>query len=91
LNAILNTDDGSRYIGEFGIGVNYGISRFSKDILFDEKIGGTIHLALGNAYEDSGGGNVSSVHWDMIKDLRTHGQVYVDGELVQQNGEFLFL
>ena len=85
----LDTDEGARYIGEFGIGVNYGIQKFTKDILFDEKIGGTIHLALGAAYPESGGTNVSAIHWDMIKDLRTNGKILLDGKVVAENGKFL--
>ncbi|HWI65465.1 MAG TPA: aminopeptidase [Symbiobacteriaceae bacterium] len=84
----LDTDPGARVLGEFGIGCNYGIQRFSKDILFDEKIGGTIHLALGRAYEESGGTNQSAVHWDMIKDLRKEGRLELDGQVIQENGEF---
>lgn len=89
LNKMLDTDEGARFLGEFGIGLNYGIKKFIKNILFDEKIGGTIHLAAGNAYEDSGGDNESIVHWDMIKELRDCGEIYVDGKLVQKNGVFL--
>lgn len=84
----LDTDEGARYIGEFGIGVNYGIQRFTKDILFDEKIGGTIHLAVGRAYPESGGTNISAIHWDMIKDLRKDGKILLDGEVVAENGKF---
>lgn len=89
LNQMLDTDAGARYIGEFGIGVNYGIKKFTNNILFDEKIGGTIHLAAGNAYEGSGGDNRSTLHWDMIKELRDMGEIYLDGRLVQKNGIFL--
>lgn len=88
LNKMLDTDEGARFIGEFGIGLNYGIQKFIKNILFDEKIGGTIHLAVGNAYEESGGENRSMIHWDMIKELRVGGEIYVDGRLVQKNGTF---
>jgi aminopeptidase len=88
LERVLETDAGARKIGEFGIGVNYGIERFSKDILFDEKIGGSIHLALGNAYPEVGGKNQSAVHWDMIKDLRKGGAIYLDGKVVQEDGKF---
>jgi aminopeptidase len=88
LERVLETDEGALRIGEFGIGVNYGIQRFSKDILFDEKIGGTIHLALGNAYPEVGGKNQSAIHWDMIKDLRKGGAIYLDGKAVQQDGQF---
>lgn len=90
LNQMLDTDEGSRYLGEFGIGLNYGIKKFIKNILFDEKIGGTIHLAAGNAYEGSGGDNRSALHWDMIKELRDMGEIYADGKLVQKNGIYLF-
>jgi aminopeptidase len=89
LNQMLDTDEGSRYLGEFGIGLNYGIKKFIKNILFDEKIGGTIHLAAGNAYEGSGGDNRSVLHWDMIKELRGVGEIYADGKLVQKNGIYL--
>jgi aminopeptidase len=90
LNKILDSDEGARFLGEFGIGLNYGIQKFIKNILFDEKIGGTIHLAVGNAYEDSGGDNRSVVHWDMIKELRVNGEIYADGRLVQKNGTFIY-
>ncbi len=88
LDSVLQTDAGARRIGEFGIGANYGITKFSKDILFDEKIGGTIHLALGRAYPKGGGKNESAIHWDMVKDLRRGGKMYLDGKLVQENGAF---
>ena len=88
LLSMLDTDRGARYLGELGIGVNYGISRFSKDILFDEKIGGTVHLAVGRSYEEAGGKNRSAIHWDMIKDLRKGGELYIDGRLVQKDGRF---
>ncbi len=88
LQKVIQTDEGSRRIGEFGIGTNYGIAKFTKDILFDEKIGGTIHLALGRAYPEGGGINKSAVHWDMVKDLRKGGKIYLDGKLVQEEGEF---
>lgn len=90
LNKMLDTDEGSRYIGEFGIGLNYGIKKFIKNILFDEKIGGTIHLAAGYACDIHGEGNKSALHWDMIKELRDCGEIYADGRLVQKNGVFIF-
>lgn len=89
LDAMLNADEGARYLGEIGIGNNYGIDKFTKNILFDEKIGGTIHLAVGQSYAECGGKNTSAIHWDMIKDLREGGEMYLDGELVQKNGKFL--
>lgn len=85
----IQMDAGAKFIGELGIGVNFGIQRFSKDILFDEKIGGSIHLALGMAYKEGGGCNESALHWDMIKDLRFGGEIHIDGQVVQRNGEFL--
>jgi len=88
---MLDTDDGARYLGEFGIGTNFGIKTFTKNILFDEKIGGTIHLALGQAYTEGGGTNKSAIHWDMVKEMRQGGEVYLDGKLVQKDGRFLFL
>lgn len=121
---LLDSDEGARVLGEFGIGCNFGITRQTKDILFDEKIGGTIHLAVGSGYPESGSQNKSAIHWDMVKDLRggatvtsgsttapddssaaasstpspdattgasTGGEIYLDGELVQKDGRFLFL
>ena len=89
LNAMLDADEGSRYLGELGIGTNYGIPRATKNILFDEKLGGTVHLAIGRSYEKTGGKNESSVHWDLISDLRAGGELYANGELLQRNGKFL--
>ena len=85
----LDTDDGARRLGELGIGSNPGVTRYMKNILFDEKIDGTAHLALGNAYHDLGGTNVSTIHWDIVKDLRNGGRIELDGEVVQQNGGWL--
>lgn len=88
LNAMLDADEGARYLGELGIGTNYGIPRATKNILFDEKLGGTVHLAVGRSYAETGGKNDSSVHWDLICDLREGGEVYTDGELLQKDGAF---
>ncbi|HEY6961824.1 MAG TPA: aminopeptidase [Gaiellaceae bacterium] len=85
----LDTDDGARRLGELGIGCNPGIQRFMKNVGFDEKIDGTIHLAVGNSYSFNGGTNVSAIHWDMVKDLRRTGQIYADGRLVQENGKWM--
>jgi aminopeptidase len=85
LTSLLNTDAGARYLGEWGIGTNYGIQRFSKNMLFDEKIGGTIHLAVGAAYPETGGVNESGVHWDMLCDM-ADSEIRVDGELFYKNG-----
>jgi aminopeptidase len=89
LNAMLDADEGARYLGELGIGTNYGIPRATKNILFDEKLGGTVHLAVGRSYEKTGGKNESSVHWDLISDLREGGEIYADGQLLQKDGKFL--
>ncbi len=87
LKSMINTDAGSRRLGELGVGMNRGISRFTRNILFDEKIGDTIHLALGRAYKECGGTNESAVHWDMIKTMKP-GQILLDGEVVQRDGKF---
>ncbi|MFH1762440.1 MAG: aminopeptidase [bacterium] len=89
LDSRLNVDEGSKRLGEFGIGTNYMIKKFTKDILCDEKIGGTIHLALGNAYTGGNTANKSAVHWDLIKDMRKGGAIEIDGKLFQKNGRFL--
>jgi aminopeptidase len=85
----LDTDEGARYLGELGIGCNPGIQRFMKNVAFDEKIDGTVHLAVGNSYSFTGGTNESSIHWDIVKDLRHGGRIYADGRLVQQDGRWL--
>lgn len=89
LHSCLETDSGSCYFGEVAIGTNYGIKKFTKNILFDEKIGGTIHMALGDSMMEAGGKNKSAIHWDMICDMRTDGEIYADGQLFYKNGEFL--
>ncbi|KKQ48261.1 MAG: Peptidase M29, aminopeptidase II [Candidatus Woesebacteria bacterium GW2011_GWD1_38_10] len=86
LNKILDMDRGARFIGELGIGNNYAIKRYTKNILFDEKIGGTVHIALGKGYKKTLSRNVSALHWDMIKDLRNDGELWFDKKLVQKNG-----
>jgi len=88
LQATLETDAGARFLGELGIGTNFGIDRPIGTILFDEKIGGTVHLALGRSYPETGGTNESSVHWDMICDLRTEGRLTADGATILENGSF---
>jgi len=90
LLATLDTDEGARVLGELGIGCNPGIERYMKNTLFDEKIAGTVHLAVGNSYTSSGGRNASAVHWDMVKDLRSGGELHLDGEVVQKDGRWLF-
>lgn len=85
----LDTDEGARYLGEFAFGTNFDIQQFIGIILFDEKIGGTVHMALGRGYPETGSTNVSAIHWDMICDLRQGGAITVDGELFQKDGKFV--
>jgi aminopeptidase len=87
---MLESDDGSRYLGEFAIGTNFDIDRFTGNILFDEKIGGTFHMALGAGYPETGSRNKSAIHWDMICDLRKESEILADGELFYKNGKFVF-
>ncbi|MDP4177974.1 MAG: aminopeptidase [Bacillota bacterium] len=89
LKALLETDDGSSKFGEVAIGTNYGIKKFTKNILFDEKIGGTIHMAIGDSMPEAGGKNKSVIHWDMICDMCEGGKIYGDGELFYENGKFI--
>ena len=88
LNSVLDTDEGSRRLGEFAIGTNRDIQRFTGEILFDEKIGGTVHMAVGQGYPETGSVNASKVHWDMICDMRDGGEILVDGQLFYKDGEF---
>jgi aminopeptidase len=83
------TIEGAERVGEASIGTNYGITKFTKNMLFDEKIGGTIHMALGDSYPESGGVNKSAVHWDILKDMRKDSEIYADGKLFYKNGKFL--
>jgi aminopeptidase len=85
---LLDTDDGARRLGEVGIGTNYGIDRGTREVLLDEKIGGTVHMAVGRSYPESGGENESAVHTDLVCDLRQGGRIEVDGELLQEDGKF---
>jgi aminopeptidase len=89
LISMLDTDEGARRLGELGIGTNFGIDRGTRSILLDEKIGGTVHLAVGASYPESGGVNESAVHTDMVCDLRRGGRLEVDGELLQEDGKFV--
>ena len=88
LRRALRTDAGARRLGELGIGTNFGIERPVGTILFDEKIGGTVHLALGRSYPETGGTNESALHWDLICDLRRGGRITADGEVLQEDGRF---
>ncbi|HWQ83305.1 MAG TPA: aminopeptidase [Anaerolineales bacterium] len=89
LLALLDSDPGARYLGEFAIGTNYGIQRFTRSILYDEKIGGSIHLAVGAGYPETGSLNKSAIHWDFICDMRDGSEILVDGELFYRNGKFM--
>jgi len=89
LRQTLDTDEGSHYIGEFAIGTNKGIDRFTGQILFDEKIGGSFHMAVGAGYPETGSQNESAIHWDMICDLRDGGEIWVDDVLLYENGKFV--
>lgn len=89
LQRVLAIDEGARRIGEFGVGTNPGIPQFFGDILYDEKMAGTVHIALGRAYAECGGTNDSAVHWDLVKDLRSEGRILLDGNVVFENGQWL--
>jgi len=89
LKTLLGFDKGSCRFGEVAIGTNYNIKKFTKNMLFDEKIGGTIHMALGDSMPEAGGKNKSNIHWDMLCDMREEGRIYADGELFYKNGNFI--
>jgi aminopeptidase len=86
---LLDTDEGARRLGELGIGTNYGIDRGTREVLLDEKIGGTVHMAVGTSYPESGGENESAVHTDLVCDLRLGGKLEVDGIVMQEDGRFV--
>ncbi len=90
LRAMLDIDPGARYLGEFAFGLNYNIRQFTRNILFDEKIGGTLHMALGVGYPETGSKNTSGLHWDMICDLRNGAEVSADSEVIYRDGHFRF-
>jgi aminopeptidase len=89
LTDMLNADKGARFLGEVAIGTNYEIKEFSKNTLFDEKIGGTCHLAVGQGFTESGGKNKSSIHWDMVCDLKKDSEIIADGKVIYRNGKFV--
>ena len=89
LLSYLDTDEGARRFGEVAIGGNYAIHKHTKNILFDEKIGGSIHMAVGESFQEAGGLNESAIHWDMINDMTQGGKIYADGELFYENGQFI--
>ena len=86
--AMLAMDEGASIVGELGIGLNEGIDRFSGSILYDEKIGGTAHVAVGSGYPETGGTNKSALHWDFIIDMRQGGRIYVDDKVLCNNGQW---
>jgi aminopeptidase len=86
---MVNSDEGSHYLGEFAIGTNFEIDRFTRNILFDEKLGGTFHLALGAGYPETGSRNTSTIHWDMICDMRIDSEIRVDGSAIYRDGKFI--
>jgi len=88
LISMLDMDQGSRFLGECAIGCNYSITRYTKNTLFDEKIGGTVHFALGAGYPETGNNNQSGLHWDMVVDLRQGGYIEIDGQRISENGRF---
>ena len=89
LNNMLKMDDGACFVGEIAIGTNDMIQDVTGNILFDEKIGGSIHMAVGASYPETGGKNVSGLHWDLIKNMKNGGQIFADDELIYENGKFL--
>ena len=86
---MLDMDEGARGIGEIAVGTNDMIQEVTGNILFDEKIGGSIHVAFGSSYPETGGKNVSGLHWDMIKNMKNGGQIFVDDKLIYENGKFI--
>ena len=89
VNSMFDMDEGSRGIGEIAIGTNDEIQEVTGNILFDEKIGGSIHMAIGASYPETGGKNVSGLHWDMIKNMKNGGKIYADDILIYENGKFI--
>ena len=89
LSQMLDMDEGARYLGEVAFGMNDEIQSGTRDTLFDEKIGGTCHVALGMAFPEAGGSNLSGLHWDMVCDLRSGGEVHADGDVIYRDGRFL--
>jgi aminopeptidase len=89
LLTMLDTDEGARYLGEFAIGTNYGIQQYTGSILYDEKIGGSFHVAIGFGFPEIGGKNKSAIHWDFICDIKEDSEIKVDGELFYKDGQFV--
>ena len=88
LRQLINMDEGASRIGEFGVGTNIRIQQCCNDLFYDEKMAGTIHIALGRAYKDCGGVNQSALHWDIVKDLRERGAIYLDSQKIFEDGAF---
>ncbi len=91
LLAMINSDEGSHYLGEFAIGTNFEINRFTRNILFDEKLGGTFHIALSAGYPETGSRNTSSIHWDLICDMRKGSEIRVNETVIYREGKFLYI
>jgi aminopeptidase len=89
LQQLLETDEGARFVGEIAVGTNYNNKRFTRNMLFDEKIGGTVHLAIGRSFPESKAKNLSAIHWDMLCDMSTGGKIFADNEIIYKNGKFL--
>ena len=89
LQTLLDTDEGARFVGEIAVGTNFNVQQFSRNILFDEKIGGTVHVAVGASIPDTGGLNKSSLHWDMICNMADGGRIFLDDELIYEKGRFI--
>ena len=89
LHGMIGTDEGARYVGEIAVGTNDRIDRFTRNMLLDEKMGGTIHLALGRGIPLCGSRNKSAIHWDLLKDMRDGGEIFADGKLIYQDGRFI--
>ena len=89
LEQLLETDTGARHVGEIAVGTNHNIQRFTRNMLFDEKIGGTVHLAIGRSFPETLGKNLSAIHWDMLCDMKNGGEIYADGGLIYKSGRFL--
>jgi aminopeptidase len=89
LRTMIESDEGAHHLGEFAIGTNYEINRFTRNILFDEKLGGTFHMALGAGYPETGSRNTSTIHWDMICDMREQAEILVDGSVIYRDGKFI--
>ncbi len=89
LKQLIGVDEGAKHLGEVAIGTNHGIKKFTKNILFDEKLGGTIHMAIGSAFPETGSKNQSAIHWDMIKDMKKNAEIIADGQTIYKNGKFV--